>query len=84
MQPQRRQAESTFSKHPAHSPSSVAAPEFRWSDKRIWLSGVVQNKAQAQEVIDFVTAMMGFLPDSGKYRRDQERPLNEESENERH
>ena len=39
------------------------SPDFRWSDRRIWLSGVVQDKAQAQEVIDFVTAMMGFLPE---------------------
>jgi len=55
---------------PSHgSRQDASAPEFRWAGKQLFLSGVVCSKAQAQDVLNFVTAMMPFLPQTEEPRR---------------
>lgn len=45
-------------------PAVAAAPDFRWVDRQIHLGGVVRTKAQAQEAIDFIKAVMTFMPEA--------------------
>lgn len=65
----------------ARQPTETDEPAFSWQNKKIWLAGAIVTKQQAQDVINFVTAMMQFLPEETKLADDAESEETEKPDN---